>query len=164
MGVGVSKENSYPNQLALLSGLTVVNAGVSGEVTEDGLPHFEKMLRSEQPDLIILLEGGNDILRNMPFNRIKSNLQKMIRLAADRQIPLILIGVPKKSLFSSAASFYAELAGEHQLIFDDETISSLLKKSSMKSDQVHFNEKGYQYLANEIYQLIVENGGLSDRG
>ena len=160
-GVGVKPEFSYPNQLAHLTGLQVINAGVSGEVTSDGLLRLEKNLETLQPDLILLLEGGNDILRNKPFDEIKTNLSKMIALAERDNIPVILIGVPRKNLFSRTASFYSELADQHQLIFDGEIIAELLKTPSMKSDSVHFNQRGYRKLAENIYQLILDNGGLS---
>ncbi len=160
-GVGVKSEFSYPNQLAQLTGLRVINAGVSGEVTSDGLFRLERKLETLQPDLIVLLEGGNDILRNKPFDDIKANLSKMIVLAEKDNIPVILIGVPKKNLFSKTASFYSELADQYQLIFDGEIIAELLKTPSMKSDSVHFNQRGYRKLAENIYQLILDNGGLS---
>ena len=159
-GVGVKPEFSYPSQLAQLTGLQVINAGVSGEVTENGLIRLEKKLNTLQPDLIILLEGGNDILRNKPFDKIKSNLSKMITLAKKDDIPIILIGVPKKNLFSDSASFYSELAEQHQIVYDGEIIGDLIRTPSMKSDSVHFNQKGYRKLAENIYQLLVDKGGL----
>ena len=161
-GVGTRPEFSYPSQLAQLIGLQVINAGVSGEVTDDGLIRLKEALETLQPDLIILLEGGNDILRNKPFDGIKSNLSKMILLAEKDNSPVILIGVPKKNLFSDTAPFYSELADHHQLIFDGEIISSLIRTPSMKSDSVHFNQQGYRKLAENIYQLILDNGGLLD--
>lgn len=159
-GVGSKPEFSYPSQLAQLTGLQVINAGVSGEVTDDGLIRLKEKLETMQPDLIILLEGGNDILRNKSFNSIKSNLSKMILLAKKDNIPVILIGVPKKSLFSDTASFYSELAEHHQLVFEGEIISDLIRSPSMKSDSVHFNQQGYRKLAENIYQLLVDNGAL----
>jgi len=159
-GVGTKPEFSYPSQLAQLTGLQVINAGVSGEITDDGLIRLRKELETLQPDLIILLEGGNDILRNIPFDEIKSNLSEMITLAEKDNIPVILIGVPKKNLFSDSASFYLELAQQHQIIFDGEIIGDLIRTRSMKSDSVHFNQKGYRKLAENIYQLLLDKGGL----
>lgn len=159
-GVGAKPEFSYPSQLAQLTGLQVINAGVSGEVTDDGLIRLKKELETLQPDLIILLEGGNDILRNKSFDEIKSNLSEMISLAEKDSIPVILIGVPKKNLFSDSASFYSELAQQHQIIFDGQIVGDLIRTPSMKSDSVHFNQKGYRKLAENIYQLLLDKGGL----
>jgi len=159
-GVGTNKEKSYPAQLSRMSRLEVINAGVSGETTRQGVTRFKTLVDDLYPDLIILLEGGNDILRNYPESETKANLASMIKHASGKQIPIVLIGVPKKSLFSSSASFYKELADEYQLVLDDESISDIIKSPSLKSDSVHFNQAGYQELAERIFQLLKSNGAI----
>jgi acyl-CoA thioesterase-1 len=156
-GVGVNKKHSYPQKLAQLSGLRVVNSGVSGETTAQGLKRFNRVLEQFVPNLIILLEGGNDILRNIPVAQTKSNLKKMLEIAQEKKIPVILIGVPRKNLFSNSADLYFELADEHRLVLEEEIIGELIKDVSMKSDAVHFNALGYQKLAERVYQLIIDN-------
>jgi len=159
-GVGTTKQHSYPSVLAQLSGRKVVNAGISGEVTEEGLARLADVIAETNPDLMILLQGGNDILRNHNLQQTKQNLAAMIALAKEQGVQLVLIGVPQKQLFSDVAPFYKELAEEHKLVFDGELISSLLRTRSYKSDMVHFNKTGYQKMAEGIYQLLIKNGAL----
>ncbi len=160
IGKGVAEQFSYPSVLAELSGLEVINAGVSGELSAQGLLRLPQLITEHSPDMIILLEGGNDILRNHDLQQTKRNLGQMIEYAQAHNIEVVLIGVPKKSLFSSSADFYAQLASQYQLVFADAIIASLLKSPSLKSDSVHLNELGYQKLAERIYQLLTENGAL----
>lgn len=159
-GVGVSKEKSYPSVLAQLTGLTVVNAGVSGETAGEGLRRLDGVLDEVAPDLLILLEGGNDILRNHSFSDVKDSLSAMIETAHRRNIPVVFIGVPEKSLFSSSAPFYRELAEKYQLVFDGELVSDLQRTPSLKSDHVHFNEAGYRKMAESIDGLLKDSGAL----
>jgi lysophospholipase L1-like esterase len=159
-GVGADQSSSYPGVLAQLSGLRVINAGISGEVTADGLARLPETIDQTTPDLLILLEGGNDILRNQDLEATKRNLASMIELAQSRGVEVVLIGVPAKSLFSSAASFYAELAEDYQLVFEESLIASLLRKSAYKSDAIHFNQQGYRVMAEAIHELLVVNGAL----
>ena len=159
-GMGVSQTNSYPAILAELSNRHVVNAGISGEVTANGLIRLTELLDESNPSLLILLEGGNDILRNHNLSKTKQNLAAMIRMAKGRNIPVLLIGVPKRNLFSKSAAFYKELAEEHQLIYMNELISTLLKSPGYKSDQIHFNEKGYRTMAEKIHQVLKDHGAL----
>ena len=159
-GVGADKQHSYPSVLARLSGRKVVNAGISGEVTEQGLARLADVIAKTSPDLMILLEGGNDILRNHNLQQTKQNLTAMIAMAKEKGVQLVLIGVPQKQLFSDVAPFYKELAEEHKLVFDGELISGLLRKRSYKSDMVHFNKSGYQKMAEAIHQLLIDNGAL----
>jgi len=81
-GLGVEPSEAYP---ALLqekiksAGLnfTVVNAGVSGDTTADGLSRINWLLR-RPIDVLILELGGNDGLRGFPPATIQSNLQLII--------------------------------------------------------------------------------------
>lgn len=159
-GVGTEPANSYPAILAELSGLDVINAGISGETTEEGLQRLPLELDRTYPDLLILIEGGNDILQNKSESTIKSNLSKMIELAHSRDIPVVLIGVPQKRLFSDSAPLYQELAEDYQLVFDGDLIGSLIRSPSLKSDHVHFNTEGYRKMAESIYELLSDNGAL----
>lgn len=159
-GVGTQQENSYPEVLARLSGLPVINAGVSGETTSEGLKRLPEVIETYNPQLLILLEGGNDILRNQPFNIIQNNLDSMIQIALDKGIQVVLIGVPEKSLFSNSAPFYNELAEKYKLAFEPSLVAGLMRSPSKKSDPIHFNTEGYAELAEGIYELLLKNGAF----
>lgn len=160
LGYGTDKSNSYPAVLAGLTGLNVINSGISGETTDQGLERLPQELDRTAPDLIILIEGGNDILKNRSHTAIKENLKGMIELAKNKGIPVILIGVPEKKLFSDSAPLYKDLAEIFQLVFDGELIADLQFSPSLKSDRIHFNKKGYRKMAESIYDLLEDNGAL----
>lgn len=159
-GVGATNGNSFPQVLARLSGLDVVNAGVSGETTDRGRARLPGALDQHAPQLLILLEGGNDILRNRNPTDVRANLEAMIRESQSRSIPVVFIGVPAKSLFSNAAPFYDELAEQYGLAYDGRILGKLLRDASMKSDQIHFNDEGYRELAEAIHRLLEDVGAL----
>lgn len=160
LGVGTTSENSYPAVLAELTGLEVINAGVSGETTDEGAIRLSEELDSFSPDLIIILEGGNDFLHNRDPSTIKTNIKKMIETAKSRGVQVVLIGVPQKKLFSNSAPLYEELADDFQLVFDGTLLGGLLRSPALKSDYIHLNEKGYHKMAESIYALLEQNGAL----
>jgi lysophospholipase L1-like esterase len=159
-GKGVVKQFNYPSVLANLSGLTVINGGISGETTAQGLQRFETTLIKHQPDLVILLEGGNDFLRNKPRSQTQSNLAKMIEIAQSYNTQLILLAVPTKSLFLSPSDIYQELADKYEVVLIENIVTDLLKNNEYKSDQIHFNQLGYQKLAQHIHQVLIDEGAL----
>jgi acyl-CoA thioesterase-1 len=159
-GVGASKGKAYPDVLSELTGLEVINAGVSGEVTAEGVQRLPLVLETHNPQLVILMEGGNDILRNLNQAQTKANLSKMIEMIRLSGAEVVLMGIPEKNLFSDSAGFYEELAREHKVVFDGETMSDLLKTRSYKSDSIHLNNQGYRVLAETIYELLQEQGAL----
>jgi len=159
-GVGTAKEYSYPSILSDISGMEVINSGVSGETTDEGLKRLPRELEKFNPKLVILLEGGNDILRNRDESFIKRDLGEMVETAKGYGAEVVLIGVPKKSLFSSSAPLYSELAEKYDLAFDGNLIGGLMRTPSKKSDSIHFNKSGYRDMAESIYQLLLENGAI----
>ncbi|MBT8142244.1 MAG: arylesterase [Gammaproteobacteria bacterium] len=159
-GVGTTRDKSYPAVLAEISGRNVINAGISGETTTEGLGRFASVLEQNAPELVILIEGGNDILRNHSHAQAKQNLADMIQIAQAQSIPVVLLGVPEKNLFSDAAPLYAELASEFDLVIDKAMLGKLLKSPSLKSDQIHLNAKGYRKMAEEIHALLQKNGAF----
>ena len=102
-GKGTTQDSAYPAVLQELSGFTVINAGISGETTSEGLTRLPGLLDQYKPALVILFEGGNDILRNLSKANAKANLSQMIQKIQSAGAQLILVGVPEKSLFSSSA-------------------------------------------------------------
>jgi len=159
-GKGVTRDEAYPAVLSELTGFKVVNAGISGETTEEGLLRLESVLDEAVPELLILFEGGNDILQNKDLSQTKANLHDMIEIAKEKSIQVALVGVPRKQLFSNTAEFYNELADSHDLLIENKIVASLLRKPAMKSDSVHFNSKGYRALAQAIATMLDEGGAF----
>jgi lysophospholipase L1-like esterase len=159
-GVGADEGESYPAVLAQLSGLNVVNAGIPGETVAAGQVRLPRIIDTHAPDLLLLLEGGNDILRNHDLNRIKASLAAMIQQAQSSGIDVVLIGVPEKSLFSDVAPIYAELAQEYELVFIPDLVSALLRTPEYKADRVHLNAAGYRAMAEDIHAVLRKHGAL----
>lgn len=160
IGKGVNITDSYPSALEELSGRKVINAGIIGEETSEGLLRLKKILTEIKPDLVILLEGGNDILRDKDSTLIKENLSKMIELTQDNKIPVVLVGVPDKTLVADSAIIYKELSEKYNLILEESIIKTLLINPEYKYDDHHFNKKGYRLLAESIYKVLKDNGAL----
>jgi lysophospholipase L1-like esterase len=160
-GKGVRPVNSYPQVLSTLSGKKVVNAGISGEQTRAGLRRLPDVLRDNpEVELMLLLEGGNDILNSVNLKQTHKNLSKMIVLAKEKNIQVVLVGVPKRSIFLKSAGFYQKLADKHKLLYLPDLIPDLLSDETYKSDLIHFNKLGYRLMAKTIYKRLQQSGAL----
>ena len=159
-GKGAKDTESYPAVLEKLINRQVINAGISGELSEDGLKRITGVLEKYSPDLLILCHGGNDILRKKDLNEMGDNVREMIRLAADRKIPIILLGVPRPGLFLSSAKIYSEIADTTDVVFDEDVVPDVLGDKSLKSDVAHPNSNGYKKIAEAIYSILRESGAI----
>jgi len=160
-GKGVQQQHSYPAVLGRLANRNVINAGINGETTQQALARLPAVLAKFQPKLVILFSGGNDFLRKVPVHQTKANLQQMLELIQQSGASVLLVGVPEKKLFADSAELYTELSEDNAVPLQDEIVANLMVRASMKSDFVHFNEKGYHALAEAIYQSLISSGALT---
>jgi acyl-CoA thioesterase I len=157
-GYGVKDDESYPSILGRLLGCKMVNAGVSGEVTSDGLKRLPNELEAHNPDLVILCFGGNDMLQKKSMEEMKLNLESMVDLIKAKGCDLILIGVPRPSLGLKVPSVYKDLADKYDLPYDGTTLRTILSAASLTSDDfIHPNAKGYEQMAKSFLSLIRES-------
>ena len=159
-GTGADERDSYPAQLALLIGRTVARAGVPGEISGDGLKRLPEALDEHQPRLLILCHGGNDFLRRLSRQQVAANVRAMIRLAKERGVEVVLIGTPEPGLAVSAPEFYAEIARELRVPYEDGVIGQILRDSSLKSDPIHPNARGYRLIAERLAGLLKKAGAI----
>lgn len=160
VGVGASDNAAYPAVLQQLTGIDVINAGVSGETSAEGRQRLPAVLDRYQPDLVILCHGGNDFLRRQNTTAIKANLAAMIELMQTRGIQVVLIGVPEPGIFLSSADLYDELAKQYDIPIDNDTMADLQGNASLKSDRVHLNSTGYRQFAEAVSALLRDAGAL----
>jgi acyl-CoA thioesterase I len=159
-GTGAGPGESYPEVLGKLLGRKVVNAGIPGEVTAEGLARLPQLLDGEKPALMILCHGGNDLLRRLDQRQAADNLRGMIRLARERGISVLLVAVPTPDLSLKPPSFYDELATEFGIPLESKSLPRIMGKGSLKSDYVHPNAAGYRKLAEALEALMKKNGAI----
>ena len=159
-GTGATESESYPAVLTQLIGRKVVRSGVPGEVTAQGLARLPQVIAEHSPALMIVCLGGNDMLRRGDEAQIKKNLAEIIRTIRGRGISVVLVGVPKPSLITSAPAFYAELAKEFDIPYEGKVVTDVMYQLELKADPIHPNAKGYRRMAEAIAQLLKQAGAI----
>ena len=153
-------EESYPAVLQTLVGRTVIRSGVPGEVTEESLARLPDVLDQNTPKLMILCIGGNDFLRQLGEQQAADNIRAMIRLARDKGVEVLLVGVPKFGLMLSPPEFYRQIAEEFHIPYEDGIMHKILLNPELKSDEIHPNAKGYHLFAETIAALLKKAGAV----
>lgn len=155
-GHGLAREKSYPSILETLLGTAVINEGISGETSTRGLQRLPQVLENHKPQILIICHGGNDILQKSSLVTAKENIAKMIQLAKQKNIHVILVGVPKFEILTlSTAEFYYELSKEFNVPLEDTVLEQVLDNPEFKLDKVHPNEAGYRMLANKLASIVA---------
>jgi len=159
-GTGAREDESYPARLQALIGRKVVSSGVPGELSVSGLARLPVALDAAKPQLVILCHGGNDLLRKLDDGQTARHIRAMVELARARGAEVVLIGVPKPGLLPSPAAFYAEIAKDLRLPYEDAALKKILTDNALKSDLVHPNAAGYARLAEAVAALLKRAGAV----
>ncbi|HTE13637.1 MAG TPA: arylesterase [Burkholderiales bacterium] len=159
-GTGASEAESYPVVLGQLIGRQVVRAGVPGEVTEGGLARLQNVIDEHKPKLIIVCLGGNDMLRKVDEAQTKSHLRTIIKTIKAQGIDVVLIGVPRPALLTSAPPMFEEIAKEFSIPYESKIVTDVLYQRDQKSDAIHPNAKGYRRVAEAIAALLKKAGAV----
>ena len=72
---------------------TVVNASISGDTTAGGRSRLPALLRSRQPDIVVIELGGNDALRGLSLDMTEANLAAMAAAAQQAGARVLLAGM-----------------------------------------------------------------------
>ncbi len=100
---------------------SLVNAGVSGDTSSDGLSRLDWSL-ADHPDAVILELGANDALRGVDPALTEKNLSSILDKLRAAHLPTLLVGMkaPRNLGPDYATAFdpiYARLARRYNLLF-----------------------------------------------
>lgn len=117
-GYGLRPEQAYPPRLeaalrAAGINASVVNAGVSGDTTADGLARVDFTLGAGKPDLVLISLGGNDMLRGLPVAQTRANMDAILAKLDARHVPVVVLGM------MAAPNMGADYAKAFDAIFPD---------------------------------------------
>ncbi len=136
-------------------GRPIENLGVPGNTTADGLERVDEVL-ALQPSVVILLLGGNDVLRRVDPATTFRNLETLIlRLQADGAA-VLLVGVRGSLLGDAYAARFAELAARHDAAHVPDVLGDTFGRADYMADQVHPNDRGYALIAERIAPVLAD--------
>jgi acyl-CoA thioesterase-1 len=72
--------------------VVIVNSGVSGDTTAGGAERVDWALEDQVSGMIVVL-GGNDLLRGLAPAEARANLERIVTTAKSRGVSVMLIGM-----------------------------------------------------------------------
>jgi acyl-CoA thioesterase I len=148
--------HAYPRELAKLLGAKILDHGVGGTTTAQGLDGLARTL-ALRPQAVLIEFGGHDYLRRRGRAATRDSLDTMIRACRDAGAEVILFEVPRGFVYDPFAGLERELARRHDLeLINDGAIRSLVLRSPwfparlgepLSDDGLHPNAAGNVHLA-----------------
>ncbi|WP_201568946.1 GDSL-type esterase/lipase family protein [Psychrobacter sp. JCM 18900] len=161
-GYGANPKTAYPTVLAELSKWNVVNAGVNGDTSADVLTRVNK-ITEQNPDLVLLGVGGNDVLQRIAPDTTRANIVATIDTLQSNNIDVVLIAEPHLStsaLFGKASDnpLYEDIAEAEGIPLYSDGWSTVLSDEALKSDKIHANAAGYRQFAEGLHDYLKDEG------
>src|ERR1700722_3857909 len=163
-GYGAEPGKSFPDFLQKdldAAGLhwRVVNSGVSGNTTLDGLYRVNEVLK-RKPRITIVEFGGNDGLRGLPIDTTRANLDQIIQMlqAAGSKVVLAGMTLPPNygpDYIQPFQQIYVELAAKYKV----PRIPFLLEGVAvhpelMQQDRIHPTAEGNEIVAKTVLRYL----------
>jgi lysophospholipase L1-like esterase len=169
-----STTGGYPSRLQQIIEETgkpciIHNLGISGERTYQGVKRIDEVLDAIPADMILIMEGTNDIRSHHPWEITKQNLQLMIDKAKSKGVTPVLSTLTPSNQANSEVlipnkynPMIRELAEQNNIPLVDQYSAIETSWSSLTFDGIHPNEKGYLSLAetwNESIDKMISSKG-----
>jgi acyl-CoA thioesterase-1 len=164
-GFGLTENESYPYLLqeklkADGYDYEVVNAGVSGDTSQGGVERIDWVLGMDNVKVLVLELGANDLLRGIPVNTLRSNLDQIIRKAQEKNIKVLLCGMIAPPTMGPQyqrefTMTFPKLANEHNVNFVPFILDNIaLKKELNQADGIHPNADGEKIMTENVYKEL----------
>lgn len=154
-GMGASKGNDFPNIISKKLGISVINAGISGNTTQDALCRIDSDVIEKDPLLVILEFGANDFFRNIPLNETINNIDKIVYEIQKSGAMVILLEV-KVGLYDRYLRGFRRIAKNRKAYLVPNILKGIMRNRELMSDGIHPNDKGYKRIAEKISGIIEQ--------
>lgn len=165
-GFGAEPGSSYPDFLQKdldQAGLRwrVINAGVSGDTTTDGVNRLGEVL-AYKPRIVIVEFGGNDGLRGLPIETTRANLEQIVVALQNADAKVILAGMTLPPNYGpdyirTFELIYRDLAAQYKLTripFLLEGVATVATRNLMQRDGLHPTSQGNAVVAETVMRYL----------
>jgi acyl-CoA thioesterase-1 len=164
-GYGAAAGESYPDYLQrdldqLGYRYRVVNLGISGNTTKDGVDRLKDVL-ALKPSVVIVAFGGNDGLRGLPIEASRKNLDTIVSTLGASGAKVVIGGITLPPNFGpdyirQFNETYALIAKKFRVpLLPFMLIQVYGTPGGMQEDGIHATAKGNRQVAKNLLPLVT---------
>ena len=151
-GFGATNEQSYPYFLQQYTELPVINKGINGNTSKNGLDRVDDILQFKN-SIVIVEFGANDFLQQIPISETKKNMEQLVNKLKQNNNIVVLVSTQDTQLYQ-LYNMLKTLAKEKNVLFIDGILNEFWDNKNLFSDFIHPNSNGYKLVAEKIYKNI----------
>jgi len=161
--LGIALGKAYPK-----AQIQMVNAGISGHTTSQGLARMDKDVLSHKPELVVVMFGMNDVVRTDP-QKFEANLRTIVRRCRESEAAVVLC--TPNSVYPNPTRPMTRLAQFAQIVrdvakdmsvpladcfaaYEDTRREDVTKWQLFMSETIHPGMNGHKFFAEVIAESI----------
>ncbi len=139
---------------------SVANASISGETTAGGQTRLTNLLKTHQPQVVIIELGANDALRGLQLQATEKNLRLMIQSSKKAGAKVLLLGmrIPPNygaDYSNQFFSLFAKLANSEQIEYVPFFLEKVADKAELfQADRIHPNAQAQSILLENVWPKL----------
>jgi acyl-CoA thioesterase-1 len=138
----------------------VANASISGETTAGGQTRLTNLLKTHQPQVVIIELGANDALRGLQLQATEKNLRLMIQSSKKAGAKVLLLGMRIPPNYGAGYSnqffsLFAKLANSEQIEYVPFFLEKVADKAELfQADRIHPNAQAQSILLENVWSKL----------
>ena len=152
-GTGSNKGMDYPSQLSRILNREIINMGIPGNTTVDGLARLDSVIE-KNPGYVLITLGGNDLKNRMSREQAFKNLENIITKLQVNGSLVIIGGIDVPVWGRGFGKGYEELAEKTGSVLIPNVYKGIIGNRDLMSDTIHPNSKGYSIMANHFHEAL----------
>lgn len=156
-GVGSQETEGFVLTLSSKIGEPIINMGIPGNTTADGLARVDAVLENS-PRIVLVLLGGNDRLRQIPTEQTLANMRLIISKIQESGAIVVVLGVRGNLLSGRFDEELENIADEMGAVFVPNVLDGIFGNEQLMFDTIHPNREGYALIAEKVYGILEEAG------
>lgn len=141
----------------------VVNASISGDTTSGGRSRLPALLKTHQPQLVVIELGANDALRGLSLKASEDNLRAMIRACRAIGAQVVLVGMEIPPNFGARytqafRSLFTRVAQQDQVPLVPFLLAGIADAPDaanwFQADRIHPLAKAHPRLLDNVWPIL----------
>ena len=139
---------------------SLINASISGETTAGGQARLATLLKTHQPQIVIIELGANDALRGLQLQTTEKNLRQMIQTSKKSGARVLLLGMRIPPNYGADYSnqffrLFAKLAESEQIEYVPFFLEKVADKVELfQADRIHPNVEAQSILLENVWPKL----------
>lgn len=160
-GKGASPGKDWVSLVSTQLGVPILNKGRNGDTTRAALARLDRDVIQNDPRVVIVCLGGNDVLRRLPQKETFKNLTRIIDRIQETGAGVVLVGIRGGLLVDPYDDAFESLANTKRTYFVPDIMENILGNKARLADAVHPNDLGHQHVAKRIFPVVNKALGLT---